>query len=52
MYVFGFNLCYACHLKLQVDGVRAGAKRLGGKPENGPMRESPLLLPDGELAHL
>ncbi|KAF8320856.1 tRNA guanosine-2'-O-methyltransferase [Clavulina sp. PMI_390] len=32
-------------------GVRAGAKRLGGKKKNGELREEPIVLEDGQLAH-
>ena len=39
---------FADHL----DGVRAGAKRLGKKETNKkPMLEEPFLLPDGTFAH-
>lgn len=34
-----------------VDGVRAGAKRLGRKEGKKPLREEPYQLPDGTYSH-
>ncbi|KAF9520989.1 hypothetical protein BS47DRAFT_1378436 [Hydnum rufescens UP504] len=33
-------------------GVRAGAKRLGGKAQRAPLRDEPTVLEDGMLAHM
>lgn len=38
---------------VRVDGVRAGAKRLGRNEKNGRMqKEEPVLMPDGTYSHL
>lgn len=38
---------------IRVDGVRAGAKRLGRNEKNGRMqKDEPVLMPDGTYSHL
>ena len=39
------------HSDLPLDGVRAGAKRLGGRDETLPPRDAPIILESGMIAH-